>query len=189
MLLKISGKPETQKRPSGEPRSLMSSTGRPFQSFSLTKPHSAMKQIVINVADERVPLYRELVTQLGDKIASEKQVDGEHVDVFERARFALRIVFDEGLIKHKGDYAYINKLIDENRVKGLHMFESFKTFRLFLEQIGVEELPGCTTIDEAYKNIDGEFPNWTFNDTKDPGKTIRRINVARRFLSAFTKGK
>ena len=148
-----------------------------------------MKQLVINVADDRAPLYRELVSQLGDKIASEKQVDGEHVDVFERARLALRIVMDEGLIRFKGDYAYINKLIDENKVKGLHMFESSKTFRLFLEQMGVEKLPGCTTIDDAYKIIEGNFPNWTFTDTNDPGKMIRRINVARRFLSAFTKGK
>lgn len=148
-----------------------------------------MKQMVINVADERVPLYRELVSQLGDKIASEKQVDDEHVDVFERARLALRIVMDEGLIRFKGDYAYINKLIDENKVKGMHMFESSKTFRLFLEQMGVEKLPGCTTIEDAYKTIEGNFPNWTFMDTNDPGKMIRRINVARRFLSAFTKGK
>jgi len=148
-----------------------------------------MKQMVINVADERVPLYRELVSQLGDKIASEKQVDDEHVDVFERARLALRIVMDEGLIRFKGDYAYINKLIDENKVKGMHMFESSKTFRLFLEQMGVEKLPGCTTIEDAYKTIEGNFPNWTFTDTNDPGKMIRRINVARRFLSAFTKGK
>ncbi len=148
-----------------------------------------MKQIIINVADERVPLYRELVSQLGDKIASEKQVDDEHVDVFERARLALRIVNDEGLIRFKGDYAYINKLIDENKVKGMHMFESSKTFRLFLEQMGVEKLPGCTTIEDAYKTIEGNFPNWTFTDTNDPGKMIRRINVARRFLCAFTKGK
>ena len=148
-----------------------------------------MKQIVINVADDRVPLYRELVSQLGDKVASEKQVEGEHVDVFERARLALRIVMDEGLIRFKGDYAYINKLIDENKVKGMHMFESSKTFRLFLEQMGVEKLPGCTTIEDAYKTIEGNFPNWTFTDTNDPGKMIRRINVARRFLSAFTKGK
>jgi hypothetical protein len=147
-----------------------------------------MKQLVINVADDRVPLYRELVSQLGDKVASEKQVEGEHVDVFERARLALRIVMDEGLIRFKGDYAYINKLIDENKVKGMHMFESSKTFRLFLEQMGVEKLPGCTTIDDAYKTIEGNFPNWTFTDTNDPGKMIRRINVARRFLSAFTKG-
>lgn len=147
-----------------------------------------MKQIVINVADERVPLYRELVSQLGDKVASEKQVDDEHVDMFERARLALRIVIDEGLIRFKGDYAYINKLIDENKVKGLHMFESSKTFRLFLEQMGVEKLPGCTTIEDAYKIIEGNFPNWTFTDTNDSGKMIRRINVARRFLSAFTKG-
>ncbi len=148
-----------------------------------------MRQLTINVYEEDSEFFKELVKRFGGQIMIEKQVDGEHVDVFDRARLALRIVIDEGLIKHKGDYAYINKLIDENRVKGLHMFESFKTFRLFLEQIGVEELPGCTTIDEAYKKIDGEFPNWTFNDTKDPGKTIRRINVARRFLSAFTKGK
>lgn len=148
-----------------------------------------MKQIVINVADERVPLYRELVSQLGDKIASEKQVDDEHVDVFERARLALRIVMDEGLIRFKGDYAYIYKLIDKGHVKGLAKFESTKSFHKFLKEMGVMDLPGCSTIDDAYKKIDGQYPNWTFTDTNDPGKMIRRINVARRFLSAFTKGK
>ena len=123
-----------------------------------------MKQIIIIVADERTPLYRELVTQLGDKIASEKQMEDEHVDVFERARYALHILNKERNIKFKGDYA-------------------------FLEQMGVEKLPGCTTLEDAYKTIDGNFPDWTFSDTQDPGKIIRRINVARRFLSAFTKGK
>lgn len=148
-----------------------------------------MKQMVINVADERVPLYRELVSQLGDKIASEKQVDDEHIDVFERARLALRIVMDEGFIRFKGDFAYIYKLIDKGHVKGLAKFESTKSFHMFLKEMGVMDLPGCSTIDDAYKKIDGQYPNWTFTDTNDPGKMIRRINVARRFLSAFTKGK
>ena len=152
------------------------------------KKHSAMKQIIINVADERVPLYRELVTQLGDKIASEKQVDDEHVDVFERARLALRILNEEGVIKRKGDYAYIYKLIDKGHVKGLGKFESTKSFLLFLKEMGVKDLPGCTTIDEAYKKIDGRFPNWKFTDTDDPGRTIRRINVGNRFLSVMNKG-
>lgn len=147
-----------------------------------------MKQIVINVADERVPLYRELVSQLGDKIASEKQVDDEHVDVFERARLALRILNEEGVIKRKGDYAYIYKLIDKGHVKGLGKFESTKSFLLFLKEMGVKDLPGCTTIDEAYKKIDGRFPNWKFTDTDDPGRTIRRINVGNRFLSVMNKG-
>ena len=147
-----------------------------------------MKQIIINVADERVPLYRELVTQLGDKIASEKQVDDEHVDVFERARLALRILNEEGVIKRKGDYAYIYKLIDKGHVKGLGKFESTKSFLLFLKEMGVKDLPGCTTIDEAYKKIDGRFPNWKFTDTDDPGRTIRRINVGNRFLSVMNKG-
>lgn len=147
-----------------------------------------MKQIVINVADERVPLYRELVSQLGDKIASEKQVDDEHVDVFERARLALRILNEEGVIKRKGDYAYIYKLIDKGYVKGLGKFESTKSFLLFLKEMGVKDLPGCTTIDEAYKKIDGRFPNWKFTDTDDPGRTIRRINVGNRFLSVMNKG-
>jgi len=154
-------------------------------------PHELNKMIVLTIhaADERMPLYKEMVKQLGDKIASEKQVEDEHVNVFDRARLALRIVIDEGLIRHKGDYAYINKLIDEGKVKNLYMFESSKTFRCFLEELGVEILPGCTTVDEAYRRVDGEFPNWTFTDTKDPGKVIRRINVAKRFLSAFNKGK
>ena len=144
--------------------------------------------MVINVADERVPLYRELVSQLGDKVASEKQVDDEHVDVFERARLALRILNEEGVIKRKGDYAYIYKLIDKGHVKGLGKFESTKSFLLFLKEMGVKDLPGCTTIDEAYKKIDGRFPNWKFTDTDDPGRTIRRINVGNRFLSVMNKG-
>ena len=156
--------------------------------LSHSQKHSAMKQIVINVADERVPLYRELVSQLGDKIASEKQVDDEHVDVFERARLALRILNEEGVIKRKGDYAYIYKLIDKGHVKGLGKFESTKSFLLFLKEMGVKDLPGCTTIDEAYKKIDGRFPNWKFTDTDDPGRTIRRINVGNRFLSVMNKG-
>ncbi len=156
--------------------------------LSHSQKHSAMKQIVINVADERVPLYRELVSQLGDKVASEKQVDDEHVDVFERARLALRILNEEGVIKRKGDYAYIYKLIDKGHVKGLGRYESTRSFRLFLKEMGVEDLPGCTTIDETYKKIDGRFPDWKFTDTNDPGRTIRRINVAKRFLSAYTKG-
>ena len=147
-----------------------------------------MRQLTINVCEEDSVFFKELVKRFGGQIASEKQVDDEHIDVFERARLALRIVMDEGLIRFKGDYAYINKLIDENKVKGMHMFESSKTFRLFLEQMGVEKLPGCTTIEDAYKIIEGNFPNWTFTDTNDSGKMIRRINVARRFLSAFTKG-
>ena len=115
-------------------------------------------------------------------------MDDEHVDVFERARLALRILNEEGVIKRKGDYAYIYKLIDKGHVKGLGKFESTKSFLLFLKEMGVKDLPGCTTIDEAYKKIDGRFPNWKFTDTDDPGRTIRRINVGNRFLSVMNKG-
>ena len=101
---------------------------------------------------------------------------------------ALRILNEEGVIKRKGDYAYIYKLIDKGHVKGLGRYESTRSFRLFLKEMGVEDLPGCTTIDETYKKIDGRFPDWKFTDTNDPGRTIRRINVAKRFLSAYTKG-
>ena len=148
-----------------------------------------MRQLTINVYEEDSDFFKELVDRFCGQIASEKQVDDEHIDVFERARLALRIVMDEGFIRFKGDFAYIYKLIDKGHVKGLAKFESTKSFHMFLKEMGVMDLPGCSTIDDAYKKIDGQYPNWTFTDTNDPGKMIRRINVARRFLSAFTKGK
>ena len=147
-----------------------------------------MRQLTINVCEEDSEFFKELVKRFGGQIASEKQVDDEHVDVFERARLALRILNEEGVIKRKGDYAYIYKLIDKGHVKGLGKFDSTKSFLLFLKEMGVKDLPGCTTIDEAYKKIDGRFPNWKFTDTDDPGRTIRRINVGNRFLSVMNKG-
>ena len=158
-----------------------------LDAFSLTN-HSRMKEITFRVADERAELYREMARHLGDKIASEKTIEDEQVDVFARARIALNIVRCENLIKHQYDYAYIRRLIDEDKLKGLHMFESTKSFREFLKELGVENVPGNSTIDDTYKRINGEFPNWTFDDTKDPGRVIRRINLAKRFLSAFIKG-
>ena len=111
----------------------------------------------------------------------------EYTFVDERVKFAIQSVINENLIIHKYDYTWLMQVMIET--DELPNFDSPQSFLTYLSRLELDQnLPEQSSIKKEYSKLSGKFPNWVFSN-KYTTESIRRINVAKRFLSAFRKGK
>ena len=98
-------------------------------------------------------------------------------------------MIDEKAIPLKKDYALIMvALSDINDFEG--KFDNGKSFFKYLtEQLGLpSNLTNANVISKRFSKMRGEFPNWSFDDVKDPVARLNLINIAKRFVSIYRKG-
>ena len=154
-----------------------------------------MKQILIVVPDDKLALVEELVKAItGMEIVEVKDIDNieefQRKSPMERLCFAIHSVNDEkGLLANRYDFAWIYAAIQQEQLKGIEKFRSVNSFRQHLINIGIKKVPSNSTISGRYSCLRHKFPDWVFSDGCDATETQRRINVAKRFLSLFYKGK
>ncbi len=102
---------------------------------------------------------------------------------------AIRALREDMVFKRPSDYAYIMLAANEEVIKGLRFFYSPKEYIEYLCQLEIDGVPGRTTIYDAIARTHGRYPNWTFTDHPSETEILRRKNVVKRFLSAYTKAK
>lgn len=102
-----------------------------------------------------------------------------------KVKAAIDRLWEERLMKHLYDYTWVMEVMNES--DGLPSFSSPQSFLTYMDALGISRLPDVSSIKKEYGKMLGQFPNWTFQD-KDASETNRRINVAKRFLSAYRKG-
>lgn len=153
-----------------------------------------MRKVSIIVPDDKMALLEELVKAITDMEIVEVE-NVEYIEEFkrksakERFDFALRtIVAEEGVIVNKYDFAWIYYAVQEGSVKGIKMFKSVKSFCNYLEDINIKNVPSNSTISDKVVNHKKPFPDWEFNDC-DLKEAQHRINVVKRFLCLYNKGK
>lgn len=110
-------------------------------------------------------------------------------DINSRVCQAVELLQKEKVIKHAFDYKWIMEVIDQGHTKELGKFDNSNSFREYLIDIGVKNVPSRGTLYNRKWECKGEYPNLSFTDTDDPTETLRRNNVGRRFLSAVNRGK
>ena len=153
-----------------------------------------MRKITIVVPDDKVALVEELVKAIPDmEIVEVKDVDSieefQRKPPMERLDFAIRRVDSEkGLLVNRYDFAWLYAAIQEGQLKGIEKYKSVNSFRQHLINIGIKNVPSNSTISCWYGYLRHLFPNWVFSDC-DATERQRRINVAKRFLSLYNKGK
>ena len=108
------------------------------------------------------------------------------VDV--RVQNAIKCLNRDKIIRKKYDHAWIMHAIDEGKIKEISPFYSVNSYRGYMNELGIEGVAGVSTLNQYYNTVSGCFPDWTFSDTTDNYERLRRVNVARRFCSAFWKG-
>ena len=153
-----------------------------------------MKKVSIVVPDDKVALVERLVEAVpGMEIVDIKEVD--HIEDFqrkspmERLDFAIRSVdSEEGLLVNRYDFAWLYAAIQQGQLKGIEKYKSVESFRQHLNNIGIKNIPSNSTISCWYGNLRHQYPDWAFSNC-DATERQRRINVAKRFLSVFYKGK
>ena len=107
----------------------------------------------------------------------------------ERVKRALQKMIDEKAIPLKKDYALIMvALSDIKDFEG--KFDNGASFCKYLtEQLGLpSNLTNASVISKRFSKMRGEFPNWSFDDVKDPVARQKLINIANRFVAIYRKG-
>lgn len=104
----------------------------------------------------------------------------------QRVLLALRTMQAEQVLRRQYDYAWVMGVMNES--EGLPHFNTPQSFLMYLQRIGMGGLPGLSSITKKNNSYAGTFPDWTFTDC-DSTEANRRINVGKRFLSAYRKDK
>lgn len=158
-------------------------------------PHELdkMKKVTLMVPDERMALLEGLAKAITDmEIIEVKNVEYieeyQRKSAMERFDFALKaVVAEKGVIVNLYDYAWIYTAVQEGSVKGITMFSSVNSFRKHLKKIGIKNVPSNSTISDKVVYQDKPFPIWKYDC--DITEVKRRINVVKRFLCLYNKGK
>ena len=98
-------------------------------------------------------------------------------------------MIDEEAIPLKKDYALIMvALSDINDFEG--KFDNGASFCRYLTgQLKMpSNLTNANAISKRFTKMRGEFPNWSFDDVKDPVARKKLINIANRFVAIYRKG-
>lgn len=153
-----------------------------------------MKKVKIVVPDDKVALLEKLVEAI-PSMEIVKVKDMNCIEEFqrkppmERLDFAIRRVDSEkGLLINRYDFTWLYAAIQEGQLKGIEKFKSVNSFRKHLINIGIKNVPSNSTISCWYGYLHHKYPDWEFSDC-DATEGQRRINVAKRFLSLYNKGK
>ena len=97
-----------------------------------------------------------------------------------RFAYAVNNVKKEGLIKFGYDWTWI-ELYCEGEMTDAN-FSTPASFLDYLSVLGIDSLPDRTTLAKKVDMVKGEYPNWTFSDSKNASETMRRKRVVGRFI-------
>ena len=114
-----------------------------------------------------------------------ESVDPTSLSVEERFLKALLAIQEEGLIKHKYDYAWLLAAINRGIVEDMSKFISVKSFIDYVKGLGIAGVAGNSTLSLYLGYCYGRLPDWFFSDKCDYGEKNRRINLINRFLKLF----
>ena len=154
-----------------------------------------MKKVIMMVPDDKMALVVELSKAITDmEIVEVNDVDSivefQRKSPMDRFDFAIHaVVSEKGLMANQYDYAWLYAMVQQEQLKGVEKFHSVDSFRQYLINIAVKDVPSNSTISGRYGCLRHKFPDWVFSDGCDATEAQRRINIAKRFLCLFLKGK
>ena len=154
-----------------------------------------MKKVIMMVPDDKMALVVELSKAITDmEIVEVADVDSivefQRKLPMERFDFAIHaVVSEKGLMANQYDYAWLYAMVQQEQLKGVEKFHSVDSFRQYLINMGIKDVPSNSTISGRYGCLRHKFPDWVFSDGCDITEVQRRINIAKRFLCLFMKGK
>ncbi len=149
-----------------------------------------MKEITLRVPDDMVALIEQWAERIPEMevVCSVDSIVTEDVrDLCAKAAFETLLI--NNVIRRPRDYAWIKMALDQNVIPDFKGFYSDQNFIDYLQQLGIERLPGRTTLYDAYSITLDRYPDWTFTDNPDADEALRRKNVVKQFLSAYGRAK
>ena len=146
-----------------------------------------MKTVVLRIEDSAFENFKAFV-----HLCPSIEIEEEYSELEVRRDFdvcmakAICTLRDNKVLRKPSDYTYIMQVINDKKVEDAPFFQTPDSFRAYLREIGVNEIPGRSTLYETIQIMKGEYPHWTFDDPKiKEVETLRRNNVGRQFLSTL----
>lgn len=91
---------------------------------------------------------------------------------------------EEGSIKYQYEWAIIMQLLKE---KYSMTFDNDQSFVDYLQMNGIShKAPTASDIRHLTQNMTGAYPEWNWTD-KDSTESLRRNNLAKRFVNIYSK--
>lgn len=147
-----------------------------------------MIKIVIEIEDEAYEPFMSMMNLCPAAKVVNTSMAVEARSVVDRCvAMAIKQLREDKVFKRPGDYTYIMMGANEGVIKDMGFFYYPSEFLAYLSEIGIDKLPGRNTLYDGITRTLGKYPEWTFSDHPAPGEVMRRKNVLKRFLSAYTK--
>ena len=145
-----------------------------------------MRQIILNVEDAAYEQFMGMVALCPQlKVISDGEVYETRDVVDICVARAIKTLVNRRAIRYAYDYGFIMMAINQGLVDEHLFFINPLEFIDYLKEIGIEKLPGKSSLYDAIALIHGSYPDWTFSDHPSSFENIRRKNVFKQFLSAF----
>lgn len=155
-----------------------------------------MKKVTMYVPDDKMALVEELVRAITDmEIVEVSDVDCieefQRKSPMERLNFSIHGLVAEKYLANLYDFAWLYAAVQQELLKGILKFHSVDSFRQHLINIEIKNVPSNSTISDKYSCLRQryKYPDWVFSDDCDATETQRRINIVKRFLCFYYKGK
>ena len=149
-----------------------------------------MKQVLLSIEDdafEKLMGMLSLCPSVKVESVEDCIVTEDNKDLCAKIAFETLII--NKVIRRPRDYAWIMMAMEQKVIGDYDNFRSPQSFIDFLQQLGIEKLPGRTTLFDAYSITLGSYPEWTFTDNPSADESLRRKNVVKQFLSAYGRAK
>ena len=148
-----------------------------------------MKEILIRVDDSAFEQFLNFIALCPKVEVVSTSVVSETKALLDKCfHAAILEMRQDKAFRTKGDYGYIMLAVNDEAVKG-HFFYSPSDFIKYLKELGLDQLPGLSTLYDTNNKVSGRYPNWEFTDHPDNKEILRRNNIAVRFVSAFNRAR
>ena len=145
-----------------------------------------MRQIILNVEDAAYEQFMGMVALCPQlEVFSDGDVYETRDVVDMCVARAIKTLVKRRTLRYAYDYSFIMLAINQGLVDKQLFFFNPLEFIDYLKEIGIEKLPGKSSLYDAIAQIHGSYPDWTFGDHPSAFENIRRKNVFKQFLSAF----
>lgn len=152
-----------------------------------------MKEVLLRIDDSALDQFLGFI-QLCPKVEVMNVADGNETQelIDQCFKLAIELLQINNVFRKPGDYSYIMKAVNEGELCNVDPFFSPAEYIDYMSLLGIDNLPGKSTIYDNLQKIEGAYPNWTYKgEKKEPAnrEILRRKNIVVQFKSAFFKAK
>ena len=152
-----------------------------------------MKDVVLRIDDSALKTVLDFIKLCPMvEVVNVDSAEETHEFIDQCVKLAFQYLQKNRVFRKPGDYTYIMKAVNDGAVKDMDYFISPIDYLDYLSTLGLEDLPGKSTIYDNLQRIEGEYPDWTYvGENRQPTnqEILRRKNIVVRFLSAFFRAK